>query len=48
MTVIAEGIENQEQIDFLIKNKCYIAQGFYYAKPMNKLDYFKLLKKKGL
>lgn len=48
MNVIAEGIENQEQIDFLIENKCYIAQGFYYAKPMNKLNYFKLLKKKGL
>lgn len=48
MNVIAEGIENEEQAKFLIENKCYIAQGFYYAKPMNKSDYFKLLKKEEL
>lgn len=48
MKVIAEGVENEKQIEFLLKNKCYIAQGFYYSKPINKLDYFELLKKKGL
>lgn len=32
--VITEGIETEEQIDFIKKCGCYIAQGFYYAKPM--------------
>lgn len=32
--LIAEGVESQKQADFLIKNRCYYAQGFYYYKPM--------------
>lgn len=34
LQVIAEGVETPEQIDFLLKNNCHIAQGFYYAKPL--------------
>ena len=37
--VIAEGIETKEQEDFLIKNSCYYAQGYYYSKPVNKEMY---------
>lgn len=33
-TVIAEGIENQEQLNFLIQNKCRKGQGFYFSKPL--------------
>lgn len=33
--VIAEGVEYQNQIDFLIENHCYECQGFYYSKPLN-------------
>ena len=32
--VIAEGIETQEQSQFLIQNGCQIMQGYYYARPM--------------
>jgi len=34
LQVIAEGVETTEQINFLLKNNCHIAQGFYYAKPL--------------
>lgn len=34
MKVVAEGIEVEEQIDFLVKENCDMIQGFYYAKPM--------------
>ena len=37
--VIAEGIETKEKEDFLIKNSCYYAQGYYYSKPVNKEMY---------
>ncbi len=35
LQVIAEGVETTEQIDFLLKNHCFIAQGFYYAQPLD-------------
>ena len=34
LKVIAEGIENKGQIDFLLRHECDIGQGFYYSKPM--------------
>lgn len=46
MKIVAEGVENKNQVEFLIKNNCSIAQGYYYSKPLDKLSYFELLKKK--
>lgn len=34
LEVIAEGIENDEQIAFLREKKCDILQGFKFGKPM--------------
>ena len=34
LTVVAEGVENIEQAQFLKAISCDIAQGFYYGKPM--------------
>ena len=48
LQVIAEGVETPEQIDFLLKNNCHIAQGFYYAKPLGEnelLAYMEKLKR---
>ena len=33
--VIAEGVEAQSQLDYLLSKGCSIIQGFYYAKPMS-------------
>ncbi|MEG0074436.1 MAG: EAL domain-containing protein [Eubacterium sp.] len=41
--VVAEGVETQEQIDFLISIDCDIVQGFYFAKPMPISDYVQLI-----
>jgi diguanylate cyclase (GGDEF)-like protein len=34
LEVIAEGVELQEQEQFLVENNCVKAQGYYYNKPM--------------
>ncbi|MBK1693646.1 hypothetical protein CKO09_02670 [Chromatium weissei] len=32
--IIAEGVETQEQRDFLINHHCFVAQGYLFAKPL--------------
>ncbi|MBL0385889.1 EAL domain-containing protein [Tumebacillus sp. ITR2] len=34
MEVIAEGVETEEQVDFLFKHGCNLVQGFIYFRPM--------------
>jgi EAL domain-containing protein (putative c-di-GMP-specific phosphodiesterase class I) len=34
MTVIAEGVEELEQLECLRRLGCHFAQGFHFAKPM--------------
>ncbi len=46
MTVIAEGVEDKEQVDFLCELGCDYIQGYYFAKPMPLTEYQKLLDKK--
>ena len=41
--VIAEGIEDQETLDFIIKNQCTMAQGFFMHYPMPTDDFLTLL-----
>lgn len=38
MEVIAEGVEDKNQIEFLSKAMCHKAQGYYYAKPLPASD----------
>ena len=45
MKVVAEGIENQQQSDFLRAHGCDYLQGFYYYKPMSVEEFSKLLDK---
>lgn len=46
MTVIAEGVEEQEQVDFLTKLGCDYIQGYYFAKPMPQEEYQRLMNDK--
>ncbi len=34
MTLIAEGVEQEAQKNFLLENGCSMVQGYYYAKPL--------------
>ncbi|MCK4875836.1 MAG: EAL domain-containing protein, partial [Sulfurimonas sp.] len=35
LNVLAEGVENKEQKEFLLENDCENIQGYFYAKPMS-------------
>lgn len=39
LNVISEGVETEEQADFLLKNGCRMAQGFLYSKPLSVQNY---------
>lgn len=41
--VIAEGVETQNQRDFLIRNDCIKCQGYLYSRPLKKSDFIDLL-----
>ena len=44
MKVIAEGVENKQQNDFVLAEGCNEAQGFYYAKPMPEQQFLQYMK----
>jgi len=37
--IIAKGVENQDQIDFLKQMGCYVIQGYFYSKPLDIGDF---------
>lgn len=40
---VAEGVETKEQLDFLTKEQCDIAQGYYFSKPIPFDEFNKML-----
>jgi predicted signal transduction protein with EAL and GGDEF domain len=42
--VLAEGVENQAQLDFLREHGCDMYQGYLYSKPVPATDFTKLLR----
>jgi diguanylate cyclase (GGDEF)-like protein len=44
VSVIAEGVETSSQLEFLQKNKCPFAQGFYFSKPIAGANLSKLFR----
>lgn len=43
LDVVAEGVENAEQLNFLVENGCSHFQGYYFSKPQPSLQVSKLL-----
>ncbi len=41
LNVVAEGVETEEQLNYLIENGCGIFQGYYFGKPMSATDFEK-------
>ncbi len=39
LSVVAEGVENSDQKEFLINNDCDILQGYHFARPMSKTEF---------
>ena len=39
LMIIVEGVEREEQVEFLTKIGCKIAQGFYYYRPLSDQEY---------
>ncbi|HVI39805.1 MAG TPA: EAL domain-containing protein, partial [Anaerovoracaceae bacterium] len=42
LRIISEGVETQEQVDFLVSAGCHMAQGYFFAKPMPVEDFERL------
>jgi diguanylate cyclase (GGDEF)-like protein/PAS domain S-box-containing protein len=45
MEVVAEGVENEQQLNFLKDMNCEFGQGFYYSEPLDSLAAAGLLEK---
>lgn len=43
LDIVAEGVETEQQMTFLLEHGCYIGQGYYLAKPMDAEAFTKLL-----
>lgn len=45
LTVVAEGVEQQDQLDMLRKLRCDVLQGYYYSKPLSAEEFGQFLQK---
>lgn len=45
LRIIAEGVENQSQKEFLLENGCFNIQGYLYSRPIPRDDMTKYLKR---
>ena len=43
ISVVAEGIENEIQLEYLKNHECDLIQGFLWGKPLNDEEVIKLL-----
>ena len=41
---VAEGVEDEDQVEFLASEGCDMIQGFYFAKPMPGSDFEEKMK----
>ena len=46
LKTVAEGVETQEQYDFLKENKCDMIQGYLYSRPLDKESFYSFIQTK--
>lgn len=39
LKVVAEGVEEDQQLEFLRQHECEVIQGYYFSKPLNTTDF---------
>ncbi len=47
LEVNAEGIENNDQLAFLLQRKCHQGQGFLFSRPLTAEDATEFLSRRG-
>jgi diguanylate cyclase (GGDEF)-like protein len=47
LTIVAEGVETKEQLDFLAARQCQEIQGFYFSRPLKGEDFLALASRQG-
>jgi EAL domain-containing protein (putative c-di-GMP-specific phosphodiesterase class I) len=47
LNVLAEGVETEDQLNFLKEHACEEVQGFYFSKPLSNKEFENLLKNPG-
>ena len=45
LSVIAEGLEQSKQVNFMVKHGCYGSQGYYFSRPVPQEEFNQMLKK---
>ena len=48
LSVIAEGVETKDQVEYLEKLKCYNVQGYYFSGPVPREEVFNLLNREKI
>lgn len=43
--IVAEGIETEQQVDFLMERECFVGQGFLFSRPIPAEQFTQLLQK---
>ena len=48
MKIVAEGVENEHQYEFLKSIYCDVIQGYYFSKPVSSDAFHEILIAKGI
>ena len=48
LNVIAEGVEEIQEMNFISALGCHLIQGFYFSKPLTESDFIALLADPGI
>ena len=46
LRVVAEGVEKQEEVDYLKEHGCDLIQGYFFCKPLDENDLIEFIKTK--